>query len=84
MSAFFSVNGELIGVSRNILSKQLPISLNSELKKYMANSWITDLFEFTDGQETTYFVTIESANQKTNLKSISASEWSAFKKFKKS
>ena len=44
MFAYYSENGELLGVSRNIISSQLPINLLTELKKNYTQYWITDLF----------------------------------------
>ena len=42
LTAFITDNGEWMGVSRNLLSYQLPINLQSELKKDFAQYWITD------------------------------------------
>lgn len=83
MSAFFNESGEMIGAVKNILSQQLPITLNTELKKLTANNWISELFEFTDGQETTYFVTLENGDQKLHLKSAGSTDWSVYRKMKK-
>lgn len=83
MSAYFGMNGELIGVSRNILSQQLPMGINMELKQLLANSWITELLEFTNGEETTYFTVIENADQKTYMKSVGSNQWSLYRKNKK-
>jgi hypothetical protein len=83
LSAYFNSNGELIGVSKNILSQQLPLKLNLELKKVIADGWITELFEFTDGQTTTYFMTVENSNQKVHYQN-DGYEWTVYKKVKKS
>jgi len=84
MAAYFDVTGQMIGVSRNILSQQLPINLNFELRKLIANGWITELFEFTTAEETAYFVTVETSSQKLHLKSAGSGEWEVYKKSKKS
>ena len=84
MSAYFDTKGDLIGVARNIVASQLPINANIELKKSVGTGWITELFEFTDGDETSYFATIENADQKVHMKSSGSSQWSVYKRVKKS
>lgn len=84
MFAYFTETGSLIGVSRNLLSSQLPINLQTELRKISANGWITELFEFADDSENSYFVSIETADQKIHLKSVGNNGWSVIKKSKKS
>lgn len=82
MFAYFTEGGELIGVSRNVLSFQLPINLQAELKKYAAGGWITELFEFADDSQNSYFISLENADYKIQLKSVDNS-WSVIKKVKK-
>lgn len=82
--AYFTKTGELIGVSRNLLSSQIPINLQVDLKKIAAKGWITELFEFSVDSETTYFATVENADQTIMLKSLDHIEWSVIKKIKKS
>jgi hypothetical protein len=81
--AFYSNAGELIAVSRNLTSDQLPIVLNSELKKDFADFWISDLFEISSNGQTSYYVTLENANQKLVMESIGLQGWQTFKKEKK-
>src|ERR1700743_417653 len=58
--AYYSNNGELQAVVRNIVSGQLPITLLSDLRKDYTDYWITDLFEISSGDETTYYATVEN------------------------
>ncbi len=81
MFAFFSRNGEMVGISRNIASNQLPIILQTQLKKYK-DGWITDLIEFSTAEQTTYYATIENADETTVLKSF-VNSWSVNKRMKK-
>lgn len=81
--AFYSEEGEKLATTRNILSSQLPINLQYDLKKEYRNFWITDLFEMASGDETTYYVSIENADNVIVLKSTDASNWVIFKKDKK-
>lgn len=81
--AYLNEEGKLIGVYRNILSSQLPISLMSEIKKDYANYWISTLFEVANLGATSYYITLENADQQLVLKSENSSDWSVFSKTKK-
>lgn len=82
MSAFYSGSGELLAVTRNILSSQLPVSLLNSLKKYYNNSWITDLFEFNGDNQDCYYITLENADTKLTLRSNDGS-WEVYSSRKK-
>ena len=81
--AFYSATGDLVALTRNISSFQLPISLQTRLKKDYGSYWITDLFEVANDTGTSYFVTIENADAKVVLKSASATAWSVYQKSQK-
>src|SRR5688500_3832347 len=66
--AYYSPDGNLLGVTRNILSGQLPINLLTDLKKNYNNYWITDLFEMATKSENTYYVTLDKSDYKHILK----------------
>jgi hypothetical protein len=83
MFAYYSENGEMLAMTRNIVSSQLPINLLNDLKKDYSSFWITDLFEMAAGNETAYYVTLECANNIIVLKSSDSSNWEVFKKEKK-
>ena len=83
MFAYYSAEGDLMAVTRNISSTQLPFKLLSEIKNSYKQSWITDLFEISSNGETTYYVTLENQDVKTILKSNGAAGWVQFKKEKK-
>ena len=67
--AYYSSNGELIAASRNISSSQLPLNLFTALKNEYSSYWISDLFELSRDNSTTYYVTLENANEKKVLSS---------------
>jgi hypothetical protein len=69
--AYYSNNGELIAASRNISSSQLPLILFTGLKNEYSSYWISDLFELSHNNTTTYYVTLENANEKKILSSTS-------------
>jgi len=82
LSAHFSPNAELIGVSRNITSSQLPLHLFAQLKKNYSNYWISELFEYATKEDDSYYVTLENADQILVLKGGS-SGFSIYKKTSK-
>ena len=81
--AFYEQDGKLLGVTRNIVSSQLPINLYTDLKKNYSTHWITDLFEMASSNENVYYVTLENADQKLVLKSSGTSGWELFRKERK-
>jgi len=82
MFAYYTPEGEQLAITRNILSSQLPFNLASQLRNNK-QSWITDLFEVASNGETTYYVTLETADSKVVLRSRGISGWDQFKKEKK-
>jgi hypothetical protein len=81
--AFYEPNGNLLGVTRNIISSQLPINLLTDLKKNYSTHWISDLFEMASNHENVYYVTLENGDQKLVLKSSGTSSWEVFSKERK-
>ena len=84
MFAYYSPTGELMAVTRNIISSQLPINLLSTLKNNYASYWISDLFEVSSSTDASYYITLQSSEQTLVLKSNGISGWEVFKKEKKS
>jgi hypothetical protein len=83
LTAYFSEDGELMGVIRNLASTELPINLQTSLKKEYSGYWITELFEFARKDASGYFITVENADQVITLQSGDGSNWSTFRKVKK-
>jgi hypothetical protein len=83
MFAYYSQAGELVAVTRNILSAQLPINLLADLKKGYNDYWISDLFEMAANESTSYYITLQNGDQSVVLKSNGAAGWEVFKKVKK-
>jgi hypothetical protein len=78
--AYYSENGDLLAVTRNIKSTQLPLPLLMDLKKNYAGYWITDLFEMSTGNQSSYYMTMENGNTRANLKSFNNDSWETLKK----
>ena len=83
MFAYYNNDGNLLAVTRNIVAAQLPISLLNEVKKSYSDFWISDLFEMSSENNTTYYITLENGDQKVVLKSDDSRNWETFKKEKK-
>jgi hypothetical protein len=80
MFAYYSENGELMAVVRNILSTQLPIRLLMDLKQNHADYWITDLFEMDSNGQTIYYVSLENSDSKVTLRSGNTTSWETYHK----
>ena len=81
--AYYNKSGEFMAVSQNISSVQLSNYLKKGLKKVMSNRWITDLFEITNNDQTSWYVTIESADEKIVLRSDNGGKWRVFQTIQK-
>lgn len=84
VTAYYDVAATLVAVTRNISSFQLPVTLQTSLKKSYEAYWISDLFELSDENGTSYYVTVENADAKITLKSTPVNGWSIYKKSRKS
>jgi hypothetical protein len=81
--AYYNLQGEFLAVTRYISSLQLPLNLQTSLKKSYNSYWITDLFELSGNSGTGYYVTLETADTKIVLRSTDGSDWSVYQKSKK-
>ena len=80
ISAFYDMEGALIGLTRNITTVQLPVSLQATLKKNYQQYWISELFEVSNDEGTQYYVTMETADVKVILKASPNSNWGVYQK----
>jgi|SRR3954466_15197124 hypothetical protein len=83
VSAFYNEEGQMIALTKNLSSLELPIVLQAKLKKNYDGYWISDLIEVAREEGTTYYITLENADTKLVLKS-SGLDWSNYKKQRKS
>ncbi|RYE14114.1 MAG: lipoyl(octanoyl) transferase [Rickettsiales bacterium] len=82
VSAFYGETGNLVAVTRNISSFQLPITLQTKLKDAYSNYWISDLFELSDDNGTSYYVTVEDGGNLIQKDGSVLSYTGAFKALK--
>ena len=83
MYALIDEDGTLVGAYRNILSTQLPLYLQYQLKDDYNDYWISALFEVAKENETSYYVTVENKDQSLILKSENGDDWTTFSKVRK-
>ncbi|HXB45781.1 MAG TPA: hypothetical protein VNV85_17055 [Puia sp.] len=83
MFAYYSTNGEMIAIVRNMLSDKLPIAQLLSLKRDYSNFWISNLFEINTSEGTAYYVTVENADLKITLKSEEDGNWETYLKQEK-
>jgi hypothetical protein len=81
--AFYSDNGDLLAVTRNIRTSQLPIKLLLQLKKGYNDYWISELFEMNADGQNSYYVKVENADTKVILRSADTSDWELYERSNK-
>jgi hypothetical protein len=75
--AYYADNGQLLAVSRNITSDQLPFQLLMQVKRDFADYWISDLFELTNDGNSNYYITLENADTRLTLRS-NGPDWDVY------
>jgi hypothetical protein len=83
MFAYYTPDGDLLAITRNISSDKLPISLLTSFKKNYSEYWITDLFEVVSNGTGTYYITVQNADFEITLKSDEFGSWETFRKAKR-
>ena len=81
--AYYNADGELLGVTHYISPINLPMNLQTKLKKNYTDFWVSDLFEVAKNDGTKYYITLENADTKIVLKSSDGSDWSTYQKIRK-
>jgi hypothetical protein len=82
ITAFYNCDGKLAAVTKNLATSDLPLLLETSLKEQYHAYWITGVVEFSSKDETSYYVTVENADEKVVLKS-SQNTWTVFRIFQK-
>lgn len=82
ISAYYNLSAELLCVTRNISSAQLPLFLQNKLKMEYGNFWITDLFELSKEQGFSYYVTLQGAEYQVMLEAKDGTDWKPVLKIK--
>ena len=82
VTAYFREDGGLQAITRHISATTLPMLLQTELKNEHKDKWVSDVLEVTGEGGVQYYVTLENAEVKVILKSLSAT-WSLYQKSRK-
>jgi hypothetical protein len=82
MSAHFDSDATLLGVSRNITTNDLPLSLRNKLASHLQTSWVTNAFEYATSDADAYYITLENAENTIILKG-EAGSFSVYRKTSK-
>jgi hypothetical protein len=77
--AFYNESGELLAVTHNIRSTELPINLLMQIKRGHADCWVTDCFEMDANGSTSYYITLENTDTRLTLHS-NGSDWETYVK----
>jgi len=78
-TASYNEKAELVSISRNISSTQLPYFIQNNLRKNFGSSWITELVEISNQHGFSYYVTLTSADNEVILESLNGKEWTIYK-----
>jgi hypothetical protein len=82
VTGFYDAEGNLLGLAKNIISTQLPLLLEKNLREGFTAYWISGVLEYSTDGSTTYYAMVENANQKVVLQS-SGNSWNILKKIDK-
>jgi len=83
LHAFYTADGEFMGLASYLRSDRLPVSLQETIKEKYNGYWITDLFQFNINNTTGYFITLENADRKIMLRAEENKGWSFYGEVKK-
>lgn len=78
VTAFYSVDGELMAVTRNLSTEELPAALQSSLKAESGAGWISELFLVSKLGSATYYAVVETGTSKVVLQSRGNKKWSVY------
>ena len=67
VEAFYGKDGDLIGLSRKVDLKSLPLNAIQKIKKEYASYKVTDTIEFDQDGDKSYYVSLEDGNKKQIL-----------------
>jgi hypothetical protein len=82
--AYYNNDGMLLAITRYLSPADLPMNLQTRLKKDYSEYWVSDLFEAAKESGTFYYITLENADTKIILKAENGSDWAFYHKTKKS
>ena len=82
ISAIYDKKGYLLGVTRYMLSTELPYYLQKKLKEYYNDYWVANLFELSNENGTSYHVTLQNAKETPVLSSSGENTWELYNQYR--
>ncbi|HMH22848.1 MAG TPA: hypothetical protein VK563_13775 [Puia sp.] len=70
-----SQTGQSLFVVHNILSDQLPAMLRAHIREDYKGYWITELYVDVHHKESTYYITVENADETIRMSAADAENW---------
>ncbi|MGO4289367.1 hypothetical protein [Chitinophaga sp. RAB17] len=83
VTAFFKEDGTLLATSRYLLAEQLPLKVTGKLNKKYPGTSIYCVVEYTSGENVVYFVTLESTDTWTVIKTDADANMKVYSRLKK-
>ena len=78
MYAYYNPDGSFVGVIRHILTTDLPAGLQKQIKKEFGSYWVSELFQLTNDEGTTYYIQLENGNESVVLNTDDTYGWKVF------
>jgi hypothetical protein len=75
MFAYYNSDGNFICLIRNILTTELPSYLRNNIKKNYSSYWVSELFQLSTDQGTSYYIQLENGDGSMVLCSENEGEW---------
>ena len=75
VNAFYSMDAELLGLTRNITVFDLPVNLQVGLKRSFDQFWVSDLFEVTKSNNPGYYITLKGSGVTLVLRALPGGDW---------
>jgi len=79
LAGFYSKDGRMLGVARNIYFSSLPVMLQIGQRKNYKDYWITGIYELSNGDGTRYYLTLQNADRTIKLGSTGGDNWEVVK-----
>lgn len=79
-----ATTGQWLGLTRNIISLQLPLYLQKTVRDKYASYWITNVVEESNEKGFNYYIRLQNAHTRITLVSKHGNDWTVLNKQQKS
>lgn len=77
-NAYYNNEGGLVAITRQVSPSNLPAKLQAALRSELAGRWITELFVMETEKGSSWFVTLQNADEKLVLQSEQGRPWTRY------